>query len=72
MGEEGFAIGTDVAWMDLNGQRLEAEGGAAFDIINPADQSVVARVVNGATPEVTRAVDAAQAAPGGALGAEGD
>jgi succinate-semialdehyde dehydrogenase/glutarate-semialdehyde dehydrogenase len=53
---------TDVQPMHLDGQWVTAEGGAAFEVINPADQTVVARVTNGATPEVLRAVEAAQGA----------
>ncbi len=52
----------DAKRMYINGGWVLAEGGATFDVVNPADQSVVARVANGATPEVLRAVDAAQAA----------
>ena len=48
--------------MYLNGEWVLAEGGSTFDVLNPADQSVVARVANGATPEILRAVDAAQGA----------
>jgi succinate-semialdehyde dehydrogenase/glutarate-semialdehyde dehydrogenase len=39
-----------------------AEGGATFDVTNPADGSVVAKVSNGAAPEIQRAVAAAHAA----------
>ncbi len=52
----------DVKRMFINGKWVEAEGGATFDVINPADQSLVARVANGATPEAHGAVEAAQAA----------
>ena len=52
----------DVRHMYIDGKWVLAEGGATFDVVNPADQSVVASVANGATPEILRAVDAAQAA----------
>ena len=55
-------MSTDVSRMYINGEWVLAEGGATFDVLNPADQSVVARVANGATPEILRAVEAAQAA----------
>src|SRR3989304_3141427 len=55
-------MSTDVSRMYINGEWGLAEGGATFDVVNPADQSVVARVANGATPEILRAVEAAQAA----------
>src|SRR5256886_1532888 len=52
----------DVERMYINGEWVHAEGGAAFDVINPADRSVIARVTNGAVPDVERAVTAAHAA----------
>src|SRR3989442_1059556 len=52
----------DVKRMYINGEWSLAEGGATFDIVNPADQSVVATVTNGAAPEIQRAVAAAHAA----------
>jgi acyl-CoA reductase-like NAD-dependent aldehyde dehydrogenase len=48
--------------MYINGELLLAEGGATFDVANPADRTVVARVANGAAPEIQRAVTAAHAA----------
>ncbi|HET7876067.1 MAG TPA: NAD-dependent succinate-semialdehyde dehydrogenase [Methylomirabilota bacterium] len=48
--------------MYLNGEWILAEGGATFDVVNPADQSVVATVTNGAAPDIDRAVEAAHAA----------
>ncbi|PYN91307.1 MAG: succinate-semialdehyde dehydrogenase (NADP(+)), partial [Candidatus Rokuibacteriota bacterium] len=53
---------TDVKRMYINGEWVLAEGGATFDVINPADQSTVASVTNGAAPEIQRAVQAAHAA----------
>src|SRR5262245_51952125 len=53
---------SDVEQMFINGQWGLAEGGATFDVINPADQTVVAKVTNGAAPEVERAVAAADGA----------
>lgn len=55
-------MGDDVKRMYIHGKWVLAEGGAAFDVINPADQSVVATVSNGAAPEIQRAVEAAHAA----------
>src|SRR5206468_5513652 len=52
----------DVERMYINGEWVHAERGAAFDVINPADRSVIARVTNGAVPDVERAVTAAHAA----------
>jgi succinate-semialdehyde dehydrogenase / glutarate-semialdehyde dehydrogenase len=52
----------DVRRMYIAGEWVVAEGGSTFDVINPADQSVVARVSNGAAPEIHRAVAAAHAA----------
>ncbi len=52
----------DVERMYVNGEWILAQGGATFDVVNPADRSVVARVTNGAVPEVERAVAAAHAA----------
>ena len=52
----------DVERMYINGEWVHAEGGSTFDVINPADRSVIARVTNGAVPDVERAVAAAHAA----------
>jgi succinate-semialdehyde dehydrogenase / glutarate-semialdehyde dehydrogenase len=52
----------DVERMFINGEWVLAEGGATFDVTNPADGSVVAKVSNGAGPEIQRAVAAAHAA----------
>jgi succinate-semialdehyde dehydrogenase/glutarate-semialdehyde dehydrogenase len=48
--------------MFIDGEWVGAQGGATFDVVNPADQSVVARVANGAGPEIQRAVEAAHGA----------
>src|SRR6266849_2622494 len=53
---------TDAKPMYINGEWVFAEGGATFDVINPAYQSTVAAVTNGAAPEIQRAVQAAHAA----------
>src|SRR5712691_3536124 len=53
---------TDAKPMYINGEWVFAEGGATLDVINPADQSTVAAVTNGAAPEIQRAVHAAHAA----------
>ncbi len=52
----------DLERMYIDGEWMLAEGGATFDVKNPADASVVARVANGGTPEIQRAVTAAHAA----------
>src|SRR5262245_9373953 len=52
----------DTRRMFINGQWVLAEGGATFDVSDPADRTVVASVANGATPEIGRAVAAADAA----------
>jgi succinate-semialdehyde dehydrogenase/glutarate-semialdehyde dehydrogenase len=49
----------EIRRMYIDGAWVLAEGGASFDVINPADRSVVARVANGAAPEIHRAVEAA-------------
>ena len=52
----------DVERMYINGEWTYAEGGATFDVVNPADRTVVGRVTNGAVPDVQRAVRAAHRA----------
>src|SRR2546425_3775693 len=52
----------DVERMYINGEWTYAEGGATFDVVNPADRTVVGRVTNGAVPDVGRAVAAAHTA----------
>ena len=37
----------DVERMYINGEWVPAEGGATFDVRNPADGTVVAKVANG-------------------------
>ena len=54
----------DVERMYINGKWVAADGGATFDVVNPADQTVVARVANGAGPEIQHAATAAHAAFG--------
>ncbi len=48
--------------MFINGEWALAEGGSTFDVLNPADQSVVATVTNAAAPDIDRAVQAAHTA----------
>ncbi len=48
--------------MFINGEWALAEGGSTFEVLNPADQSVVATVTNAAAPDIDRAVQAAHAA----------
>jgi len=52
----------DVKRMYIDGEWILADGGGTFDIVNPADQTVVATVANGAAPEIQRAADAAHRA----------
>src|SRR3989442_1955788 len=52
----------DVERMYINGEWVLADGGATFEVTNPADGTVVARIANGAGPEIQRAVTAAHAA----------
>jgi succinate-semialdehyde dehydrogenase/glutarate-semialdehyde dehydrogenase len=54
----------DVKRMYIDGEWTLAEGAGTFDVLNPADQSVVASVANGATPEINHAVAAAHRAFG--------
>jgi succinate-semialdehyde dehydrogenase/glutarate-semialdehyde dehydrogenase len=51
----------DVKRMFVDGEWVLAEGGGTFDVVNPADQSIVATVTNGAAPEIRHAVEAAHA-----------
>ena len=53
---------TEIVRMYLNGQWLEAEGGATFDVIDPATREVVAKVANGGIGETRRAIEATHAA----------
>ncbi len=55
-------MASDVKRMFINGEWALAEGGSTFDVLNPADQSVVATVTNAAAPDIDRAVQAAHAA----------
>ena len=52
----------DLERMYIDGEWMLADGGATFDVKNPADGSIVAKVVNGAGPDIQRAVGAAHAA----------
>ncbi len=54
----------DIRRMYVDGEWVAAEEGGAFDVVNPADRSVVARVANGGVPEIRRAVEAADRAFG--------
>src|SRR2546428_8589782 len=46
----------------MNGGWVHPDGGATIDVTTPADGTVVARIANGAGPEIQRAVTAAHAA----------
>jgi len=48
--------------MYVNGQWSDAEGRAAFDVVNPATREVVAQVANAGLPETRLAIDAAHGA----------
>src|SRR5258708_5926250 len=52
----------DLERMYIDGEWILAEGGTIFDVKNPGDGTVVARVANGAEPEIHREVNAAHAA----------
>ena len=52
----------DVKRMYINGEWIEAEGRATFDVVNPATREVVAKVANGGVSETRKAVEAAHAA----------
>jgi succinate-semialdehyde dehydrogenase/glutarate-semialdehyde dehydrogenase len=45
--------------MYINGRWIEAEDGATFEVVNPANGEVVAGVANGGAGETLRAIDAA-------------
>ena len=53
---------TKISEMYVNGRWIEAEGGAAFDVLNPATREVVAKVANGGIVETRAAIAAAHAA----------
>ncbi len=55
-------MGTEATRMYINGQWIAAEGGATFDVVNPATREVVATVADGGIAETRRAVEAAHAA----------
>ncbi len=46
----------------IGGQWRAASSGATFDVLDPADGSLLAQVADGTTDDVTAAVDAAAAA----------
>src|SRR5581483_7288080 len=46
----------------INGEFVASEGGAAFDVIDPSTDSVIARAAAGTAADVDRAVRAARAA----------
>jgi len=55
-------MGIELSRMYVNGQWIEAEGGATFDVVNPATCEVVAKVANGGITETRKAIEAAHAA----------
>src|SRR6476620_6492977 len=54
--------GVQTAHMIVGGQAVDAADGQTFDVIDPADGSVIATVPQGGREDVDRAVAAAQAA----------
>lgn len=48
--------------MFINGEWVDSHSGKTFDVINPANEQVIARVSEGAKEDVKRAVDAARGA----------
>src|SRR5262245_9675251 len=46
----------------INGEWVDAENGATFDVINPATEEVMARAASASAADVDRAVKAARAA----------
>ena len=44
----------------INGEFLDAENGATLDVINPADESVLATIANSSSADAQRAVEAAR------------
>src|SRR5262245_156251 len=55
-------MGADRKRMYLDGEWIEAEGGATFEVVNPATREVVALVADGGVGEARRAADAAHRA----------
>ena len=50
----------DLERMYIDGEWMLADGGATFDVKNPADGSIVAKVANGGGPDIRRASSANQ------------
>lgn len=50
------------ALMYINGEKVDSEGGAFYDVINPATGQLLSRVSKGAVADVSRAVDSAREA----------
>ena len=55
-------MANDVRRMYIGGQWIEAESRKTFEVVNPATREVAARITDGGTAEIARAVDAAEAA----------
>ncbi len=55
-------MGSETAPMYINGEWTGAEGGATFDVVNPAAREVVAKVANGGIAETRKAIEAAHTA----------
>ena len=55
-------MSSEIARMYIDGKWVHARGGATFDVINPADASVVASVSDAGTSEAERAAEAAHGA----------
>src|SRR5437667_3830258 len=61
-GIERGVMTSDTARMYIDGKWVHARGGATFDVVNPADGSVVATVSDAGPSEAQRAVEAAHGA----------
>lgn len=48
--------------MLIDGKLVDAESGATFEVINPANQELVGHVADATTADMARAVDAARRA----------
>lgn len=58
------AVKTDISMnfqtkMYINGEWIDADGGGTLDVINPADESTIAKVAYGGRAEADRAIEAA-------------
>ncbi|MDJ0932181.1 hypothetical protein [Breoghania sp.] len=47
----------------IAGEWVDGSGGECFDVLNPADQAVLASVASGTEVDAIRVIDAAEGAP---------